>query len=320
MKWPWIWIDRYALYDLHKEKSLRSLFADDEDVHSVVKELGKDTTSFYMKFDSIHEGTQRGTYSASMKWPSKFIEDDCVSGECTLPIGNAKDTLIAIHGWRMDGLDRIKGVFEDVCRDAHVNLYMPHLPFHLSRKPKSSGYSGELLVSADVTQTIIGLNQTISEIKKVIDHVRAIHGGRVMLAGISFGGYIANLVASRYEVDGLFSVFFPDNLAHSIWNTIPGKYIKADLASHGYTFEKLNQAWDSVRPSAVMPKLSAERIVLVQATYDQYIDFDNASMLWECWGKPERIVMNVSHAAIVLKRKQLADEARKFIQKIQHLR
>jgi dienelactone hydrolase len=319
LKWPWIWIDRYALYDLHKEKSATSLFSDLEEIDLNTVGLTDGQDSFTTTFHDTRDGKRYGTYESAVTWPSKFVEHDQMTGDFVLPAAESKDTLIAIHGWRMDGLDRIRGVFEDVCRDQSVNLYMPHLPFHLKRKPETSSYSGELLVSADVSQTILALNQAIAEIKQLIDYVRKTHGGRVMLAGISFGGYIANLVATKHEVDGLFSVFFPDNLAHSIWNTIPGKFIKADLDTNGYTFEKLNHAWASVHPSSFTPKLSPDRIVLVQGLYDQYIDFEDASVLWEKWGHPKRVVMKAGHAAIVLKRKQLANHAHDFIRQIRSL-
>ncbi len=49
----------------------------------------------------------------------------------------------------------------------------------------------------------------------------------LILIGISLGGFITNLTSLvEEEIDVLASIFYANRLSYSIWNTIPGKFIR----------------------------------------------------------------------------------------------
>ncbi len=60
-------------------------------------------------------------------------------------------------------------------------------------------------------------------------------------------------------------------MAYSVWNTIPGKFIKQDFMGNDFTYEQLKKCWAIIEPSLFKPKISQDRILLFSGLYDQYV-------------------------------------------------
>ena len=75
---------------------------------------------------------------------------------------------------------------------------------------------------------------------------------RVILIGVSLGGLITNLTSIfEKNIDGLISIFYANNLAYSVWNTLPGEYIKRDLQQKNFSYDKLNEYWSILAPDSL---------------------------------------------------------------------
>lgn len=239
--------------------------------------------------------------------PSGDVFNDYVRGEAFLNEDESKPNVIFVHGWRMKGFDRIKKNFHNsIMNNLGWNMYYYTLPYHLERQPEASLYSGEFMVSANINRTVESTRQAIVDLRALIRWIKNNKQGPVIIIGVSLGGFVSNLVATlESEIDTLVSIFYSNRLSYSIWNTIPGKYIRQDLESHGGDYKDLMKYWELTVPNQALPKMNKENILLISAKHDQYVHIQDADLLGESLGKPTRYVYNCGHAGIVLKRKKL---------------
>ena len=314
-------IDSYALYDLHKNRSKYSQFSS---FPTFIPEI-KDRENFYktQKTDvslDIHfteKSYNVGTFSFQSLIPFGDPSNDTLKGEVFLNKNNV-DTpnIIFVHGWRMESYDRIKKMFHNrIMNDLGWNMYYFPLPYHFQRQPDNSLYSGELMISANIDRTVQSTRQAIVDLRALIHWIKANNKGPVIIVGVSLGGFITNLVATlESKIDALVSIFYSNRLSYSIWNTIPGKFIREDLEHHGVNYNDLIKYWRITEPSEGIPKIKKDNILLISAKYDQYVHIEDANYLWESWGTPTRYVYNCGHAGIVLNRKKIATDTLLFLQ------
>ena len=315
-------IDYYALYDLHKDRSKENQYHIDFDHaptnidRDVFFEVPSPLADIDLNITSKENGYSIGEFGFESLRPSGDHPNDYVRGESFLnEVGN-KPNVIFVHGWRMKGFDRVKKIFHDsIMNNLGWNMYYYTLPYHLERQPEASLYSGEFMVSANINRTVESTRQAIVDLRALIQWMKNNKQGPVIIIGVSLGGFISNLVATlESEIDALVSIFYSNRLSYSIWNTIPGKYIRRDLESHGVNYNDLVKYWELVEPNQALPKINKENILLISAKHDQYVHIQDADLLWESWGKPTRYVYNCGHAGIVLKRKKIEKDTISFLQ------
>ncbi|PEZ06785.1 hypothetical protein CN330_26305 [Priestia megaterium] len=315
-------IDHYALHDLHKDRSQEDQYyiepahipinIDREtffEVPASLSDIGLDITSTDKRY-SI------GEFGFESLIPSGDVSNDYVRGEAFLNEDESKPNVIFVHGWRMKGFDRVKKIFHNsIMKNLGWDMYYYTLPYHLERQPEKSLYSGEFMVSANINRTVESTRQAIVDLRALIRWIKNNRQGPVIIIGVSLGGFISNLVATlESEIDALVSIFYSNRLSYSIWNTIPGKYIRQDLESHGVNYNELVKYWELTEPNQAIPKMHKDNILLISAKHDQYVHIQEADLLWESWGKPTRYVYNCGHAGIVLKRKKIAKDTISFLQ------
>ncbi|MFA1512701.1 alpha/beta hydrolase [Priestia aryabhattai] len=315
-------IDYYALYDLHKDRSKENQYHIDFDHaptnidRDVFFEVPSSLADIDLNITSKENGYSIGEFGFESLIPSGDHPNDYVRGESFLnEVGN-KPNVIFVHGWRMKGFDRVKKIFHDsIMNNLGWNMYYYTLPYHLERQPEASLYSGEFMVSANINRTVESTRQAIVDLRALIQWMKNNKQGPVIIIGVSLGGFISNLVATlESEIDALVSIFYSNRLSYSIWNTIPGKYIRRDLESHGVNYNNLVKYWELIEPNQALPKINKENILLISAKHDQYVHIQDADLLWESWGKPTRYVYNCGHAGIVLKRKKIEKDTISFLQ------
>ncbi|WP_226567811.1 alpha/beta hydrolase [Bacillus stratosphericus] len=311
-------IDYGALIDMHRTKSKVSHFN-----NSPIKVGNRDhffslqPINLAFHIDNHTSNLESGTFSFNSSIRSGDDKNDKVTGEVFLRKDSKhKPNVIFVHGWRMDSYDRIKKIYHDrIIKNYDWNMYYYTLPYHFDREPQASTYSGERMISANINRTVQSSQQAIVELRGLIKWIKEIKGGEIIVIGISLGGWLTNLLATvEKEVDIVVSAFYANNIAHSIWNTLPGKYIRRDLEEHGTTYEELNKAWDIMNPSKAELLVDKENVLLISGKYDMYIDINDADILWNSWGKPKRHIYSCGHSGIVLSRKRIAADTLQFIE------
>ncbi|MFC0471366.1 alpha/beta hydrolase [Halalkalibacter kiskunsagensis] len=321
-KWLSVFLDKVGLHLLHRKRSVLPQFRNHFDLQSFTA-MNRD--SFYhvrsvpsLSFElSYHEHYLSGCYKFDSPIHSGDADNENTSGICYLSKRNEEPVhVIMVHGWRSDNLNNFKAIFLKQMLRRNYHVYFPTLPYHFNRTAGGL-YSGEYMISANVGRTVTAIRQAVLEIRALIQWLKQHKGGKIILIGISLGGYLSNLISLyEKEIDALVSVMYANDLSFEIWHTPIGRYIKQDLEIHGFTYEKLRQSWSIIRTDEQQPLISKEKILLISGEFDQYIMEKDAKGLWSAWGEPQRLLYPYGHAGIIFNRKQIAKDTLKFIDSI----
>ena len=312
-------IDNYSLYDLHKRRSTHSHFYNG--VVSVPKI--EDNDAFYalpavpnMKFSqqSNINNYSKGIYKYESQVKNNQNSNNYSTG--TYYINNtskAGTSVILVHGWRMDSVDRIDKIFLKPFMQSGFDIYHFTLPHHFDRATAESLYNGELMVSANVDRTLLSIQQAVFDLRALIIFLKE-KNQKIILIGVSLGGFFTNLVATlETRIDILISVMYANSMAFSVFNSSPGKFIKKDFEEHGLTYDDVKKYWSITEPSNFKPAIQKENILLISGMYDQYVLNEDTDLLWEAWGRPKRLIYPCGHAGIVLCRGMIRRDVMGFL-------
>ncbi|KEO82426.1 alpha/beta hydrolase [Tumebacillus flagellatus] len=263
------------------------------------------------------DGYEFGRFEFESPLLSTHPENDGARGEYYIrhdqkPAGRVN--VVIVHGWRMEHLQRVHKMFTKTFQKAGYDLYFPTVPYHFDRALPGS-YSGEYLVTADLDHSLQSLRQTTAEIRALIRWIKQARGGKVVVIGVSMGGYFSNMMAlCEEEADYVISVMYGNSLVHAIWHTRIGRHIRADLEQGGMTLPELEDRLRMTEPSRWQPKVPKENILFLHGLYDVYIPPRDTNPLWEAWGRPDRVLYPCGHAGIVLYRRQMARDVLHWLQ------
>lgn len=312
-------LDAYGLYDLHKKKSKVSHFSQSLKIPTSIEEL----KSFYPvpsvpdvvfeQNDSI-DNYSSGKYKFKSEIVGNGDSNAYSTGEYyKSKKNNSTTSVILVHGWRMNSFNRINNIYLEAFKDVGYNIFSFILPHHFKRASDDSLYNGELMISTNIDRSLLSVKQAISDLRALIYYLKE-KNNKVILIGISLGGFITNLAGVlEEEIDVLISVMYANSLPFSVWKSIPGKYMKKDFESGGFTYEELKKFWAIIVPSNFKPVIPKENILLISGEYDKYVLAEDTDLLWDNWGKPKRLIFPCGHSGIVFCRNLIRKESLKFI-------
>jgi hypothetical protein len=313
-------IDHYALYRLHNNRSEEYQYSS---LPTSILDI-KERESFYkvnpidviFNIHHLENGYKTGTFEFQSLVSSGDISNDYLEGEAYLSVNEDEPNIIFVQGWRQDSFDRLKKIFHKPINNLGWNMYYFPLPYHFGRKPENSLYSGEYMISANIQRTLVSVRQAVVDLRALIQWIKSNKKGPIVVIGLSLGGFITNLTATlESQIDVLVSIFYSNRLSYSIWNTEPGKFIKADLEHHGVNYNDLVKYWRITEPSQAIPKMDKDNILLISAQHDQYVHIEDADYLYKSWGRPTRFIYKCGHAGIALHRRKIAKDTLSFLQK-----
>jgi predicted alpha/beta-fold hydrolase len=318
-KWTSYAFDQLGLFLLHKKKSRKSQFKPYEQCVSINT---ADWDLIYpapeipnITFEQInqHNNYQIGKYFFDSPLKSDYHLNDIASGLYHLNTKGHPVHVVLVHGWRMDSLNKINNLFLKPFQQAGFHMYHVTLPFHFERSCDAL-YSGEYMISADLDRSVLAVRQAVTEIRALIRWIKQNHGGKIVLIGVSLGGFISNLTAVvEDQIDLLISIMYANTLSFAVWNTPIGKYIKQDMIQNGITYPILKRHWEILEPSRKEPKVNKNNILLIAGLYDQYVLFEDSVKLWEAWNHPHLLTYPCGHSGIVLHRKKISNDVMSFI-------
>jgi hypothetical protein len=312
-------LDKYGLNDLHQKKSEKMHFNNTLQAAIKVDNL----RDFYpvpaMSDITFEQQSEDNIYKIG-KYSYKSEIDNGPSNKYSTGLyyenksSNQTANVVIVHGWRMGRLKEIEKIYNEPFSKLGLNMYYFTLPYHFEREPKESLYSGELMISADIDRTLTSVKQTVTDLRALIRWIRANRKGKIILIGVSLGGFLVNLTGVlEKEIDILIATFYANSMAYSVWHTIPGRYIKQDFEQNGFSYEQLKEAWAIINPSLFRPVVKKKNILLLSGIYDKYVVFEDTSLLWESWERPKRILYDWGHAGILFQRRKIAKDTISFI-------
>jgi len=224
-----------------------------------------------------------------------------------------KISVILVHGWRMNNFNILFDIYMKTFMEHKYNFYTFTLPHHFERSLENSLYNGEFMVSANIDRTLLSVKQAISDLRAMIRYLKE-KNEKVILIGISLGGFITNLTAVLEDrIDALISIMYANSLAFSVWKSLPGKYMKIDFEAHGFTYKQLKKYWAITNPSNFKPIIPKENILLFSGIHDTYVLNEDTDYLWEAWDKPQRLLYPSGHAGMVICRNEIRRKSMEFL-------
>ncbi|WP_010233469.1 alpha/beta fold hydrolase [Clostridium arbusti] len=313
--------DNYALRNFHKKYSKTDQFNYDEEE---VNELNSNFSKFYKKpkLPKIHyeKDTIENNYEiGKIKFLSE-VENGESNKEALFHYRKCLGTdnninVILIHGWQSETLNRLDKIFLDSFIERRYNIYSYVQPFHMERTPNAS-YSGEYYISADVNRTLKSVQQSVSDIRALINYIKTASEGKIIIIGLSLGGIVSNLLAETEEnIDWLVSLFYGNDLSFTVFESEAGKYIKKDFLKNNFDYRLLKKSWSIINPSLRKPILNLDKILLVSGKHDKVVLNKDISLVWENWQNSEKYIYNCGHSGTVLCKNRLRKNVLKFIDK-----
>jgi predicted alpha/beta hydrolase len=169
-------------------------------------------------------------------------------------------------------------------QDFRLNVVMPILPMH---GPRARGLpQGAAFPSEDVLDDVHGVAQAVWDIRRLLSWIQAEEpDSPVGLNGISLGGYLSSMVASLH--DGLACAILGIPLADEV----------ALVSRHAALsrYERLRQMLTLAKPIGHMisplgltPRVPLPGRFIYAGIADRLVHpREEATQLWEHWGRPE---------------------------------
>jgi len=166
-----------------------------------------------------------------------------------------------------------------------INVAVPVLPLH---GPRASGrVRGEDLMTIDLVDSMHGIAQAVSDLRRVISWLRASQGAQsVGVIGYSLGSLVAALVASLEDdlacvIAGIPVVGLPDLFRRH--TTTRARQLAERYAVLGSAADDVHRV---VSPLAMVPKVPREHRYLFAGLGDRMSTFGQARRLWLHWDRP----------------------------------
>ena len=201
--------------------------------------------------------------------------------------------LICTNGYRM-GFPRIDiGLFERFFYELGLNVLIPVLPLHGSRR--LGWHSGSGFLGIDVIDTLHAESQAIWDMRRLLSWIRTQDASAVGAFGLSLGGYTTAMFASVAE--GLVSAIPGIPLADIV------RIVARHSATHqmdyarqrGLDLDRVAGVLRVVSPLVFEPKVPLEGRMIFGATADRLVTPDHVRDLWRHWDEPEIVWYEGAH-------------------------
>ncbi len=200
---------------------------------------------------------------------------------------------------------RVKHLHEDF----GLNIAFPVLPLHGPRKV--TRMSGESFLSFDLMESVLGVAQSIWDVRRVLDWVRRQTPLGVGTYGISLGGHIGALLAGIDDrIDSIICGVPIADLSDMFRHHSP-LHLRMRAVEHNLLGPVAEAAQSVVSPLTFAPLVPADRRYMFAGTGDRMTGPAQAHMLWKHWDGPRTLWYEGSHVGFMWSSdvKQFVDES-----------
>lgn len=197
--------------------------------------------------------------------------------------------LVCVHGFAMGTPLVDLGAFRVGRMRAHhkVNVAMPVMPSHGARRPAGMR-TGEGFVSSNPVDTIHGIAQAVWEVRSLIAWIREQDpGAPIGLHGISLGGLVSSLVAALEPDLACVIATIPVADMSEISQRVSSPAHRRELVATGAGGPEAEAITKVISPLHLPAALPRERCFIVAGRGDRMTSAEQATWLWEHWGRPE---------------------------------
>lgn len=170
-------------------------------------------------------------------------------------------------------------------RDLGVNVIGPTLPLHGRRKV--TRLSGEAMLSFDLMNSVLGLAQSVWDLRRLLTWVRAQEPASIAVYGISLGAYVASLLVTLDPgvdtvVAGVPVVDFP-----ALYHAHAPSNIRLRVVEHEILGGPAEDVHRVVSPLSLPPLVPREGRFVFAGLGDRMAYPTQAWRLWKHWDGPE---------------------------------
>lgn len=207
-----------------------------------------------------------------------------------------KAGVVLIHGWNAEQhyLSVLPRVARSLCR-AGFNALLVELPYHLHRRP-GRGEQITNFISENIPRMLQATTQAVADLNGVLRWLKAEGSPATALWGFSLGAWLAGLhLCTSAAQDAAILLTPVSNLEKAIRDLEFCHPIRTALSVAPVDLRPLNL-------HAQQPKISANRILLVEARYDQFVSSKSYDELARAWQIRDWLRVPQSHISILISR------------------
>ena len=229
--------------------------------------------------------------------------------------GENLPVVILLHGWRMgnySGFDRFRRLF----MRKGWNSVLMDLPYHMNRTPTAS-FSGEYMFTSHAIRTMEALRQSVMDVRSVVNWLKAQGVKQVGIFGVSFGALITGILACVDEdIDFAILVAPPADFATIFRKSRLRDIFRKTNPSVKELIERYDDSLNAISLLRHKPLLAPEKILIVEALYDQMVPTEVVEKLWRAWKMPNIRRYPHGHLSVVVLNPRLDMDLMKFIDRI----
>lgn len=187
------------------------------------------------------------------------------------PCNNPSCNILITHGLYDDNMGNYDFLIK-LLNDLNFDVYFMTLPYHFDRTPKSSKFSGEYYLSADLYRSANGFKQAVSDLDASLKFISKRNSLPQIVCGFSMGG----CVLLRYYIlkNGELNAFLINpvvNLSVLMRENPLFAFIRRDLEDFG-DFEIIKKIFKELDPEANLNNCkNYSRLGIAYGVYDQVI-------------------------------------------------
>jgi pimeloyl-ACP methyl ester carboxylesterase len=282
-------------------RELTSFFGEAPQCHPVVADRhprwprrGIDSSGYVV---TDHHSLSDSPYPVSGAWPEV---DRVWLRRWTPTASDSGTTIVGVHGIVQRGTRWFDWMAERLCPQGHRILTVDS-PFNFRRTPYGY-FPGQLILGGDLEHQLAVARQAVRDTWQMVRSEQAA-GRRVLLCGVSYGGWVSLLVSLLADdLAGVVVVTPPVNTLRLLREG--GTLIRAVRSGLGRVpldFEEISRRTRPLVPALWQPRLNGHRVRLHAARYDRFVKADHIAELSAAWGAPLRM-WPAGHFAATMRR------------------
>ncbi len=232
------------------------------------------------------------------------------------PAINGERNVLFVHGLFDDSILNYEYLFK-LLNDLNINVYFMTMPYHFNRKPRTSVFSGEYFLSADIFRTQNAFKQAVLDIDASFQFVRNENSFPNVLVGFSMGGCVSlrHYILSKQEIP-TFLINPVTDFCEVLWDSPLFVTIGKDLINSGYDEDKCKKFFIEMDPSNFIDGgFKSDKIAMVYSSYDQVINEKKYKKFVNRTGISNTYVYHSGHLN-VLRVPKLAKDISQFTAKV----
>jgi dienelactone hydrolase len=235
-------------------------------------------------------------FESSIKTP--FARNNTVHGRFFPVSGDwrKRPSVVLVHGWNAEQhyLSVLPRIGRSLAR-RRMNGVLIELPYHLQRRPARDERITNF-ISEHIPRMLEATTQAVADLNAVLHWLKTEGSPATTLWGFSLGAWLVGLHLCTSAAQDAAILFTPvSNMEQAIRDLEFCHPIRTALAVAPAELHRLNLP-------VQQPKISPDRLLLVQAQYDQFVPATTYDELARIWKINNRLQLPQSHISILMSR------------------